>query len=155
MKIYLHEYCSGECQIYLTRSSGTAPPTPLRHFLNPPLTASLPIITMVALLPSLSISRYFSGRQAVCFSRCDTDGPLRRNKGLYSLIFDDCEGSPLLAYFTPLGSGCCYYKNGSIRMLSDRTGGCLYNEVREEKLKHKEVEERVRLSLMQLFYNFY
>ena len=50
-------------------------------------------------------------------------------KGHYTLVYDDIEGSPLLAYFTPTGKACCYNQNGGIQMLCDSEGGCLYDEV--------------------------
>ena len=53
-------------------------------------------------------------------------------KGFYTTIFDDVEGSPLLAYFTPTGRACCYYPSGAIHMLCDREGGHIYSEVSED-----------------------
>ena len=50
-------------------------------------------------------------------------------KGFYTLVYDDVEGSPLLAYFTPTGRACCYYPNGAIRMICDREGGSMFSEV--------------------------
>ena len=67
---------------------------------------------------------YLSGRQAVCLSRRVEGG-----RGFYTLVYDDVEGSPLLAYFTPTGKACCYHPNGSIHMICDREGGSMYNEV--------------------------
>ena len=53
------------------------------------------------------------------------------SRGLYTFVFDDVDYSQLLAFFTPMGKACCYYRNGAIHMLSDRKGGCLYSEVRQ------------------------
>ena len=50
-------------------------------------------------------------------------------KGFYTLVYDDVEGNPLLAYFTPSGKTCCYYPNGAIRMLCDKDGGSMFSEV--------------------------
>ena len=65
-----------------------------------------------------------SGRHAVCVSR-----HVGGARGFYTLVYDDVEGSPLLAYFTPTGKACCYYPTGAIRMLCDKEGGSLFNEV--------------------------
>ncbi len=76
-------------------------------------------------------------------SRCDsTPSPLSGSRGLYVLVFDDVEGSPLLGYFTPTGKACCYYQNGAIRMLSDQTGGRIYDEVFHERIVNRS-EKRV------------
>ena len=50
-------------------------------------------------------------------------------KGVYTLVYEDSEGSPLIAYFTPSGSGCCYHHSGSLRMLFNKEGGSLFDEV--------------------------
>lgn len=71
-----------------------------------------------------SSTSYYSGRQAVCMSRRG-DG----TRGLYTLVYDDREGNPLLAYFTASGWACCYHRNGSIHLLSNEEGGCLFDEV--------------------------
>lgn len=71
---------------------------------------------------------YMSGQQAISQNRCDVPGPLQGSRGLYTMVFDDVPGSPMLAYFTPTGKACCYYQSGAIRMLSDSKGGRLYNE---------------------------
>lgn len=74
-------------------------------------------------LKSSTIS-YHSGRIAVSVSRY-----AGVEKGVYTLVYEDCEGSPLIAYFTPSGSGCCYHHNGSLRMLFNKEGGSLFDEV--------------------------
>ncbi len=51
-------------------------------------------------------------------------------KGIYTLVYEDREGSPLIAYFTPSGGGGCYHHNGGLRMLYDKEGGSLFDEVR-------------------------
>ena len=67
-----------------------------------------------------------SGRHAVCVSR-----RVEGARGFYTLVYDDVEGSPLLAYFTPTGKACCYYPSGAIRMLCNRDGGSMFSEVNQ------------------------
>lgn len=73
---------------------------------------------------TIIVPSYMSGRHAVCVSR-----RVEGARGFYTLVYDDVEGSPLLAYFTPTGKACCYYPNGAIRMLCDRDGGSMFSEV--------------------------
>ncbi len=50
-------------------------------------------------------------------------------RGLYTLLYEDREGSPLIGYFTPAGGGGCYHLNGGLRMIYDKEGGSLFDEV--------------------------
>lgn len=94
---------------------------------------------------SSTLSSYLSGRQAVSVSR-RTEGM----KGFYTMVYDDVDGSPLLAYFTPTGKACCYYPSGALHMLCDREGGTMFSEVRkslfvlvtEFKTKKKKKKEK-------------
>ncbi len=45
------------------------------------------------------------------------------------MVFDDNHDHSMLAYFSPGGKTCCYYRNGGIHMLSDEVGGTLFDEV--------------------------
>ena len=51
------------------------------------------------------------------------------SRGLYTTIFDDDHAHSMLAYFSPNGKACCYYRNGGIHLLSDAEGGTLFDEV--------------------------
>ncbi len=74
---------------------------------------------------TLQFNSYHSGRVAISMSRNSV-----ATKGLYTLVYEDREGSPLIGYFTPSGSGGCYHHNGGLRMLFDKEGGSLFDEVR-------------------------
>ena len=64
-------------------------------------------------------------RQAVSQSRLDTDA-----KSLYTIVYDDTEAHLVLACFSPLGRGWCYYPGtGTLRMYYDTTELRLYSEV--------------------------
>lgn len=78
----------------------------------------------LSLTHSPLLTSYHSGRKAVSVSRRG-DG----SRGLYTMVFDDSEYQSMLGYFAPGGMACCYYRNGSIRMLTDREGGTLFDEV--------------------------
>lgn len=75
-------------------------------------------------MSSLTTISYHSGRIAVSLNRYEGGG-----KGVYTLVYEDCEQSPLIAYFTPSGIGGCYYHSGALRMLFNKEGGTLFDEV--------------------------
>ena len=75
---------------------------------------------------------YSSGRKAVSMSR-----PGDGRRGLYTLVFDDSEEQPLLAYFAPSRKACCYHRSGSIHLLSNEEGGSLFDEVRQTAHTHE------------------